>query len=221
MFACWMPCERRLRFDFRSVSRGRAVRLRRQAIPATSTTAASTRRSSPPWRSPCAARRARPAACRGSPRCRAGREQGIASEEGAGGRWSIDHLFLDQDGVPTLVEVKRGTDTRIRREVVGQMLDYAANAVLHWPVDELRARFAARCAAEGAEPGPVLRRLIASSSRSDADARRPGRSKTRPPPKSSIPTPARSPPHNPKLTATCKGPRSGPFPERAPSPRPT
>jgi len=88
------------------------------------------------------------------------REQGIASEEGAGGRWSIDHLFLDQDGVPTLVEVKRGTDTRIRREVVGQMLDYAANAVLHWPVDELRARFAARCAAEGAEPGTVLRRLI-------------------------------------------------------------
>ena len=28
---------------------------------------------------------------------------------------------------PTLVEVKRSSDTRIRREVVGQMLDYAAN----------------------------------------------------------------------------------------------
>ncbi|MGI3899316.1 MAG: hypothetical protein ACRYGP_31195 [Janthinobacterium lividum] len=88
------------------------------------------------------------------------REQGIASEEGAGGRWSIDHLFLDQDGVPTLVEVKRGTDTRIRREVVGQMLDYAANAVLHWPVDALRARFAERCASEGNEPSDVLSRLI-------------------------------------------------------------
>jgi hypothetical protein len=47
------------------------------------------------------------------------REQGIAAEEGARDRWSLDHLFLDQDGVPTLVEVKRGTDTRIRREVVG------------------------------------------------------------------------------------------------------
>lgn len=23
------------------------------------------------------------------------------------GRWSLDHLFLDQDGIPTLVEVKR------------------------------------------------------------------------------------------------------------------
>ena len=30
---------------------------------------------------------------------------------------------------PTLVEVKRSTDTRIRREVVGQMLDYAAHGV--------------------------------------------------------------------------------------------
>ncbi len=95
------------------------------------------------------------------------REQGIASEEGAGGRWSIDHLFLDQDGVPTLVEVKRGTDTRIRREVVGQMLDYAANAVLHWPVDALRARFAERCASEGNEPNDVLSRLIGVESDGD------------------------------------------------------
>ena len=55
-----------------------------------------------------------------------------------GNRWSLDHLFLDQEGIPTLVEVKRGTDTRIRREVVGQMLDYAANAIVYWPVEELR-----------------------------------------------------------------------------------
>jgi hypothetical protein len=57
------------------------------------------------------------------------REMPVASEEDGGRRWSLDHLFLDQDGIPTLVEVKRGTDTRIRREVVGQMLDYAANAI--------------------------------------------------------------------------------------------
>jgi hypothetical protein len=31
---------------------------------------------------------------------------------------------LDQDAVPTLVEVKRSSDTRIRREVMGQMSDY-------------------------------------------------------------------------------------------------
>ena len=53
-------------------------------------------------------------------------ELGIPSDPDAGERWRADHLLLDQDGVPTVVEVKRSTDTRVRREVVGQMLDYAA-----------------------------------------------------------------------------------------------
>ncbi len=72
------------------------------------------------------------------------REYPIASQAGEGGRWSLDHLFLDQDGVPTLVEVKRGTDTRSRREVVGQILHYAANAVALWPMEVLRDRFVDR-----------------------------------------------------------------------------
>ncbi len=93
------------------------------------------------------------------------REQGIAGEAGAGERWSVDHLFLDQDGIPTLVEVKRGTDTRIRREVVGQMLDYAANAILHWPVEELRARFAENCEREHKDASAILGQLIGT----DAD----------------------------------------------------
>lgn len=42
------------------------------------------------------------------------REMGIASEEAGGNRWSIDHLFVDQDAIPTLVEVKRSSDTRTR-----------------------------------------------------------------------------------------------------------
>ena len=71
----------------------------------------------------------------------------------ARGRWSVDHLFLDQEAVPTLVEVKRSCDTRIRREVVGQMLDYAANAVVYWPVERLRATFEANCQSRGAGPG--------------------------------------------------------------------
>jgi hypothetical protein len=71
------------------------------------------------------------------------REVSLASEEEGSGRWSVDHLFMDQDAIPTIVEVKRNTDTRIRREVVGQMLDYAANAVVYWPVEDLRARFEA------------------------------------------------------------------------------
>ena len=70
-----------------------------------------------------------------------GKEQGVPDDEGAADRWSIDHLFVDTAGVPTLVEVKRSTDTRIRREVVGQMLDYAANGVRYWPEGSLRQYF--------------------------------------------------------------------------------
>ncbi|MGM0760944.1 MAG: hypothetical protein ACQEUB_14780 [Thermodesulfobacteriota bacterium] len=51
------------------------------------------------------------------------REAAIPGSEEQSGRWSIDHLFLDQHGRPTFVEVKRSSDSRIRREVVGQMLD--------------------------------------------------------------------------------------------------
>lgn len=72
------------------------------------------------------------------------REHGVPDREGAvGDRWSLDHLFVDQEAIPTLVEVKRSSDTRIRREVVGQMMDYAANGVRYWPVERLRSAFAA------------------------------------------------------------------------------
>jgi hypothetical protein len=74
-----------------------------------------------------------------------GREVSLPADEDGGGRWSVDHLFLDQDAVPTIVEVKRSSDTRIRREVVGQMLDCAANAVVYWPVERLRATFEVAC----------------------------------------------------------------------------
>jgi len=47
------------------------------------------------------------------------REIGIAFEEGGARILPVDHLFLDQEGIPTLIEVKRRSDTRIRREVVG------------------------------------------------------------------------------------------------------
>ena len=43
------------------------------------------------------------------------REAGIPDAESGYDRWSIDHVLLDQRGLPTLVEVKRSTDTRIRR----------------------------------------------------------------------------------------------------------
>ena len=68
-------------------------------------------------------------------------EAGIPNEEDGPQWWSIDHLLVDQDGVPTFVEVKRSSDTRIRREVVAQMLEYAANATAYWQVGTLRTWF--------------------------------------------------------------------------------
>lgn len=47
-------------------------------------------------------------------------------------RWSIDFFFVDQDGIPTFVECKRFKDTRSRREVVAQVLEYAANGHYYW-----------------------------------------------------------------------------------------
>lgn len=88
------------------------------------------------------------------------REMGVPGEEDGNNRWSIDHVFLDQDAIPTLIEVKRSSDTRIRREVVGQMLDYAANAVVYWPVEQLRAQFERECESKQRDPDEVLNEFL-------------------------------------------------------------
>ncbi|QDQ14424.1 hypothetical protein [Streptomyces spectabilis] len=77
------------------------------------------------------------------------REMGVATSTDSGPAYWLDHLFVDADGVPTLVEVKRATDTRVRREVVGQMLDYAANGARYWPAALLQRSFEETCRADG------------------------------------------------------------------------
>src|SRR5687767_5852594 len=96
------------------------------------------------------------------------REAQVPSEEAGASRWSVDHLFLDQDAVPTIVEVKRSSDTRIRREVVGQMLDYAANAVVYWPVEFLRSSFEERCRGQGLDAEERLRATFGPTVDSEA-----------------------------------------------------
>lgn len=88
------------------------------------------------------------------------REAGISDQEDAGARWSLDHLYLDADGVPTLVEVKRSTDTRARREVVAQMLDYAANAVSSFNVERLAAWVAEDAERRGVTGEDALRERL-------------------------------------------------------------
>jgi hypothetical protein len=88
------------------------------------------------------------------------REAGIPAGINERDRWSIDHVFIDQDAVPTLVEVKRSQNTQIRREVVGQMFDYAANAVAHWPEGTLATQFVATHTADEGGAIETLRAFL-------------------------------------------------------------
>lgn len=60
------------------------------------------------------------------------REMPVPSPSNGSDAWSIDFLFGDQDATPTLVECKRFADTRARREIIGQVFEYAANGHHYW-----------------------------------------------------------------------------------------
>lgn len=84
------------------------------------------------------------------------REAGVPDGSGISTRWSADHLFLDQDGIPTFVEVKRAENDDVRRKVIGQILDYAANAIVYWPPDVVRSRFEDRIQKDETDPNEEL-----------------------------------------------------------------
>lgn len=96
------------------------------------------------------------------------REQAIADRENGSGRWSVDHLFVTAEAVPVLVELKRATDTRLRREVVGQIVDYAANASVYWKAGELAASFAATAQAKERVPDELLAEFLGGAQDFDA-----------------------------------------------------
>ncbi len=98
------------------------------------------------------------------------REVGVPGAEHETGRWSLDHLFLDQDGVPTFVECKRATDTRARREVVAQMLDYAANGTEYWSIDRLRQAAAETAQAQGTSLDDQVEMLLEGGEETDVEA---------------------------------------------------
>lgn len=97
------------------------------------------------------------------------REIGVPGTEGETGRWSLDHLFLDQDGTPTFVECKRATDTRTRREVVAQMLDYAANGLTYWTMDRLRQAAAETAQRRQTDLDTLLLALLDSEEPADVE----------------------------------------------------
>ncbi|MFK4726791.1 hypothetical protein ABIE89_007891 [Bradyrhizobium niftali] len=88
------------------------------------------------------------------------REQAISTGEMGSPTWAVDLVFLDQDGIPTLVEIKRKEDSRLRRGVVGQMLDYAANCGTYWTAEALQAGFENSCQDTGQSHEEVLAGLL-------------------------------------------------------------
>ncbi len=92
------------------------------------------------------------------------REAGVADPGTGETRWSIDHLFVDQDAIPTLVECKRFSDTRSRREVVAQMIDYAANGHHYWQATVLRRWAEETAGGRGRDPGEELAALAPNGS---------------------------------------------------------
>ena len=97
------------------------------------------------------------------------REKGIAESPGASRRWAVDHLMVDQDAVPTLVEVKLAENSEIRRTIVGQMLEYAAHAAATWTKEELRRSFEESSRDQGRDPDQVLGELLGPDEDADAD----------------------------------------------------
>ena len=101
------------------------------------------------------------------------REKGIAETPDAGDRWALDHLLIDQDATPTLVEVKRGANSEVRRKVVGQMLEYAAHATGgagSWAVDDIRRDFEDNAKAREKDPADVIAELLQTDGEPDVDA---------------------------------------------------
>jgi hypothetical protein len=87
-------------------------------------------------------------------------EMPLPSEQDGSDCWSVDHLFVDQDGIPTIVETKRSCDTRIRREVVGQLLEYAANGVIYWPIERLIEIYGKSSRDVGKDPDTTLDQFL-------------------------------------------------------------
>ncbi|MGC8947306.1 MAG: hypothetical protein ACP5N6_14250 [Anaerolineae bacterium] len=84
----------------------------------------------------------------------------LVQDPGSGqDRWSIDFVLLDQSATPTFVECKRFADTRSRREVVAQMLEYAANGHHYWTKDSLRTLAAQSAEGRGLTLEEAVQRL--------------------------------------------------------------
>jgi hypothetical protein len=87
-------------------------------------------------------------------------ERGAPGISGFSGCSFDAYLFLDQEGIPALVGIKRSADKRLFRDVIADVLNCAEHVVAEWPAEAIRARF------EAASPDPdaQLARLLGERS---------------------------------------------------------
>lgn len=97
------------------------------------------------------------------------REAGIPETEGGSSRWSIDHVLIDHNAVPTFVECKLSGNPEARRKVVAQMLDYAANASAYWPDGRMREQAESTASAAGRDFESYMGSLITVSEENSID----------------------------------------------------
>jgi len=84
------------------------------------------------------------------------RQYPIRGEDGS--TWAVDIMFLDQEGMPTLVEVKRADNRELRRTVVGQVLDYAAG-VRYGAPEKIRTEYETRTGTVGETSNELLEHI--------------------------------------------------------------
>lgn len=73
------------------------------------------------------------------------------------GGWSLDHLYVDQFGILTLIETKLLENPQSRRDVIGQIIEYAANAGVSWAGGNARQHATHFWNKEGKDIDDVLR----------------------------------------------------------------
>jgi hypothetical protein len=89
------------------------------------------------------------------------REMSVPDKLDGKERWALDHLFVDQAAIPTLVEVKKSSNTELRRQIIGQMMDYAANGSEYWTIGRIREAFFATCASGQIDERQTLQEFLA------------------------------------------------------------
>ncbi len=76
------------------------------------------------------------------------------------GSWSLDFLLVDHHGVPTLVEAKLVENPESRRAVIGQIIEYAANAAEAWSDGKLREKASAYWSKRGKNIEEIISEFV-------------------------------------------------------------